>query len=364
VQNTKLQNNMEKGILRSILIFTLFVSSCKNQPADNNDIIRKVKVEKVSHVTEILKKDFSGILEESREVNLAFRVAGPIQYIYIKEGSFVKAGELIAEIDSRDYQVQVDVAQAQYDQVSAETKRVKELYNRKSIADKDYEKAISGEKLITAQLKHANDQLKDTKLFAPFSGYIQEINFEEGEMINTGMPFASLIDLNKLRIEVDIPSSLFVLKNDFVSFTCKKSGPDSEELPLKLVSYNVKANANQLYKLFFQVDPKLDKELKPGMSIQVFIRYKNSVKAALSVPLNAVFYENDNNYVWIYNPNDSIVIKTEIETGGFAPDGNLRVLSGLTGQEIIVVAGVNVLKEEQKVIPIKPVTETNVGGLL
>lgn len=347
-----------------IFLPVLLFVACNNQSSDNKEIIRKVKVEKVTQASEILKKDFSGILKEAKEVNLSFRVAGPIQSIYVAEGSYIKKGDLVAEIDPRDYQIQVDVAQAQYDQVIAETKRVKELYNRNSVADKDYDKAISGEKLITAQLTHAKDQLRDTKLYAPFSGYIQEINFEKGELINTGMPIAKLIDLNTYKIEVDIPSSLFILKNDFVSFSCKSFETGSKELPLKLLSYNVKANANQLYKLFFQLDPGKNKELKPGMSMQIYIRYINPVKASLSVPLNAVFYEDDKSFVWIYNTTDSTVSKKEIITNGIASDGNIRVSRGLTGEEVIVVAGVNVIKENQKVTPIKPVSETNVGGLL
>ncbi len=349
-----------------VLVFLpgIFIAACSNQSNGEKEIIRKVKVEKVNQASELLQKDFSGVIEETREVKLAFRVAGPIKSIRVKEGSYIREGELIAEIDPRDYQIQVDVALAQYNQVTAETERVKELYNRKSVSDKDYEKAISGGKLITAQLEHAKDQLRDTKLYAPFSGYIQEINFEKGEMINAGMPFASLIDLNKYRIEVDIPSSLFIKKDKFVSFSCKSFETGSDELPLKLISYNVKANTNQLYKLFFQLDPKLNRELKPGMSMQVFIYYKNPVDASLFVPLDAVFYEGGKSFVWVYNETDSTISRKLVVINGIISDGNVRIEEGLSGNEMIVVAGVHVLKENQKVEVIGPVSETNIGGLL
>ncbi len=238
------------------------------------------------------------------------------------------------------------------------------MYNRKSVADNDYDKAVSGDKLVTAQLKHAQDQLNDTKLYAPFSGYIQDINFESGEIINTGMPLASLIDMNKYMIEVDIPSTLFVQKENFVSFSCRSFGTGSKELPLKLISYTMKANANQLYKLYFQLNPGADTELKPGMSMKVFIDYANPVDAPFLVPMNAVFYDNAQSYVWVFNKADSTVIKTPVVVGDMAENGNIRIKEGVSETDTVVVAGTHVLKEDQKVEIVGPASKTNVGGLL
>jgi RND family efflux transporter MFP subunit len=238
-----------------LFLLVAAVAGCTNTEVEKKEIIRKVKVAAVEADEPILKSEFSGIIREDSENNLAFRVAGPIQAIRVKEGSFVKKGDLIAEIDPRDYQIQVDVAQAQYEQVKAETSRVTEMFNRKSIAGIEYDKAVSGEKMVNAQLNHAEHQLADTKLFAPFSGYVQNINFEKGEMINAGMTFATLISLNTYKIEVDIPASLFVRKNDFTAFTCQNNETGDEELPLILTSFSMKADNNQLYKLYLNLNP-------------------------------------------------------------------------------------------------------------
>ncbi len=109
-------------IIKSLVLVLLpvfFIAACSNQSNGEEEIIRKVKVEKVQKASDVLRGNFSGVIEEARDVNLAFRVAGPIQAIYVKEGSFVKEGQLVAEIDPRDYQTQVNVAQAQYNQVKA-----------------------------------------------------------------------------------------------------------------------------------------------------------------------------------------------------------------------------------------------------
>jgi RND family efflux transporter MFP subunit len=347
-----------------LLLMLAVLISCNNTEVEKKEIIRKVKVAAVQTDEPILKSEFSGIIREDRENNLAFRVAGPIQAIYVKEGSYVKKGDLIAEIDQRDYQVQVDVARAQYEQVKAETGRVTEMYNRKSIADIDYDKAMSGEKMVNAQLNHAEHQLADTKLFAPFSGYVQNINFEKGEMINAGMTFATLISLNTYKIEVDIPASLFVRKNDFTSFACRNNETGNEELPLSLTSFTMKADNNQLYKLYLNLNPQLNKKLAPGMNVKVMIYYKNREEQSFSIPMEAIFNKEGISYIWVFNPESSAVNKRRVEHAALTGNGNVRILNGLTGNEKVVVAGVNVLKENQKVEVLETAGKTNVGGLL
>lgn len=353
---------MKTKILAMLVV--ILATGCSSSEVEKKEIIRKVKIAAVQKDEPVLRSEFSGTIKEDRENNLAFRVAGPIHTIHVKEGSYVKKGDLIAEIDPRDYQVQLDVAQAQYNQVKAETDRVSEMFNRKSVADVDYEKAVSGAKLVTAQLKHAEDQLRDTKLFAPFSGYVQQINFEKGELINTGLPFATLISLGNYKIEVDIPASLFVRKNDFNSFTCRNHTTGESELPLTLTSNSMKADNNQLYKLYFSLDPQLNKSLAPGMDVQVFIYSRNPVDESFVVPVEAVFYESGSSFVWVFDPVSSVVKKTKVETGGLAGQGKVRIRSGLSGDESVVVAGVNVLNENERVKVLDPVSKTNVGGLL
>ena len=351
--------------LRMVLFLLVATfAGCTNSKIEKKEIIRKVKVAAVETGEPILKSEFSGIIREDRENNLAFRVAGPIQAIYAKEGSFVKKGDLIAEIDPRDYQIQLDVALAQFKQVTAETGRVSEMYNRKSIAGIDYDKAVSGEKMVAAQLQHAENQLRDTKLFAPFSGYVQNINYEKGELINTGMTFATLISLDNFKIEADIPASMFVKMDDFTSFTCSNRETGGVGIPIKLTSFSMKADNNQLYRLYFSLNPETNKNLAPGMDVKVLISYKNPVAESLTLPVEAIFHDSGNSFVWVFNSETSTVKKQKIVTEGLAGSGKVKITGGLRGDEKVVVAGVNVLQENQKVEVLQTVSETNIGGLL
>lgn len=347
-----------------ILIFPLLLVACSgNNGNSGSEIIRRVKIEPVCKADSLLTRTYPGIVREANEVNLAFRVAGPIKKILIKEGDFVKAGQLIAQMDTRDYEVQLQAAQAQYDQVKAEADRVIELHSRQSISNNDYDKAITGMKMVDALLKNARDQLNDTRLLAPVSGYIQKVNFLENELVDAGMPVASMLDMGHYQVEVDIPVSLYVNRAAIVSFSGMQSDISKEEFPLQLLSYSKKANNNQLYKLQLRINPANQPKLAPGMDLQVKMFMQNETAQLACIPLNALFNEDGKTFVWLFKP-DGTVKKQEVITGKLTGDGRIRITQGLEVDELIVVAGVNLLHENEKVEPLEPVSKTNIGGLL
>lgn len=347
-----------------IAIVVCLSTSCHQRVVKEQDTVRKIKLATVEKSVKNDINEFSGVIKEAEEVNMGFRVAGSIQKINVKEGDFVKKNQVVAELDSRDYLVQLNAVKTQYEQVKAETDRVKELYARNSVSANDYDKAVAGEKMCREKLKNAQDQYNDTKLRAPFDGYIQTVKYKKGELVGQGMTVCSEINVDYYSIEIDIPSALFIRKDDFTSFECYQTLLSEKPFPLELIGNDIKANNNQLYKLYFRLDPKVDARLAPGMDVKVMIKSKGLVENPTMVPIKAIFEENNDSFVWTYSASDSTVTKTKITTTGKIENGKIQVASGLNGGERVVVAGVHVINENQKVVPIPEVSDTNVGGLL
>ena len=347
-----------------IAIVVCLSTSCHQRVVPEQDTVRKVKLATVEKSLKNDNNEFSGVIKEAEEVNMGFRVAGSIQKINVKEGDFVKKNQVVAELDSRDYLVQLNAVKTQYEQVKAETDRVKELYARHSVSANDYDKAVAGEKMCYEKLKNAQDQYNDTKLKAPFDGYIQTIKYKKGELVGQGMTVFSEINVEYYSVEIDIPSALFIRKDDFIGFECYQNLLSDKPFPLELVGNDIKANNNQLYKLYFRLDPKVDTRLAPGMDVKVIIKTKGRAENPTMVPIKAIFEENNSSFVWVYSASDSTVTKTQITTTGNIENGRIQVSSGLNGGEQVVVAGVHVIKEDQKVVAIPEVSDTNVGGLL
>ena len=83
-----------------------------------------VKTETVKNYENELQVTYPGRVKAAADVDLAFRVAGPIIRIPVQVGSFVRKGEVIAEIDPRDYELQYKATEAEYKQIKSEAERV------------------------------------------------------------------------------------------------------------------------------------------------------------------------------------------------------------------------------------------------
>ena len=98
---------------------------------------RKPSEEKVRNVMTVLPqnrqesavKNFSGVVKENSTVSLSFRTPGQITRVLVKEGQHVSQGQLVATLDTKDYQLQVDAAQTQYDQLKKEVERLTKLHD-------------------------------------------------------------------------------------------------------------------------------------------------------------------------------------------------------------------------------------------
>ncbi len=339
-----------------------FFSCNSNNNSVEKEFIKLVKTAKVIEILSVNHKYYPAIIEEAEEVNLAFRVAGPILKIHVEEGQFVTKGQLVAEMDTRDYMVQKRAVEAQVTQLQSEYKRVEELNKRKSVADNDFEKMKAGKDMAEAKLKNANDQLNDTRLYAPFSGYITKVMFDEGELVNHGTAIASLIDVSLLKAEIDVPVSMYIKKDEIINIECTQESLNGITFPLELYANNIKANNNGLYKFYLYHKPTKDSRLVPGMNISVNIEYSEFDTTILSIPIIAILEKDESNYVWVVENN--IVTLRKIETNNNISYGRIGIVSGLNKDEEIVTGGLNLLTEGEFVNVVKVPSKTNIGNLL
>lgn len=309
-------------------------------------------------------KSLSGVVQEAHEINLGFKTAGQIERILVKEGDRVRQGQLIARLDDADYKLGVEALQIQYDQLKNEVSRMKTLYEGKSISGNDYEKAVAGLQQLGVQLQNNRNKLNYTRLYAPVSGYVQSVNFEAAEMVDAGTPLVSLLDVKQMEVEVDLPASLYVLRDRFSGFTCQSAFTQSDNQPMKLISITPKADGNQLYKMRLIFEGTPDARLSAGMNVEIGIRINGSgATGTFTLPLHSVFQHEGKAYVWVLG-SDSDVTKRAVTVESTDVTGNAIITAGLDGKEQVVKAGVNSLLENEKVRVIEEAAESNVGGLI
>ena len=351
-----------KKFFLSLCVLLGTMSACSDQPKETS--IRSVMLTQPEPLGIEQTKLFSGVIQEAKTISLGFKTPGQIMRILVKEGDAVRQGQLIATLDDKDYKLGVEALEIQYKQLSNEVARMKKLFEGKSISGNDYEKAVAGLEQVRVQLQTNQNKLDYTRLYAPVSGYVQSVNFEVAEMVDAGRAIIDLLDVKQLEVEVDLPSNLYVQKDRFGGYFCRSAYGDGQDLPMKLISITPKADGNQLYRMRLAFDGPTAPKLTPGMNVEVGIRtLGDEGTPRFSVPLHAVCHAEGKDYVWVLT-DDSKVTKREVELDRTTQAQGAVVLSGLTGNERLVKAGVDYLHENESVMVIEKPAETNVGGLL
>lgn len=353
--------NTIKVLFVAALAFAL--ASCGNGKA-SDESVATVRLDTVQMASTGAVLQFPGRVVASDDASLSFKVAGTIARIYKEEGERVQAGQLVAELDATDYKVQLAATEAEYARVKAETDRITALYNEGAATASNYDKARFGLQQIEAKLKNHRDQVAYCKIYAPFSGAVQTRFFHEGENVAAGMPVLSLVSSANPEIEINLPASSYLHRASFVRYSALFDVLPGAVVPLKFISVMAKANANQLYTMRLRIEGDT-KGIAPGMSAWVSVLAADSAShVEVRVPSTALVEDKGESFVYLYDEQSQTVRRCHVKVVRLHTDGTAVVDGALSPGNIVVSTGANHIKTGDRVTPLPPVSETNVGGLL
>ncbi len=344
-------------------------TGCKSGGSDNGNngkeqTVPNVRTAAAQSIGSTRTVTYPGRIQPAKDVNLSFRVAGPVAAVHFREGQHVRQGDTLAEIEERDYAIQLAATTAQYEQVKAEAGRVIELSDRGSATQNDYDKARYGLEQITALYHAHQNALNDTKMLAPFDGYVQQVHFEAGETVGAGMPVITLISDGAPIVKVDIPVDDFVNIDKAARSWCTVDVYPGKTFELRLIDITKKANLNQLFTARYALRPASDGTMPhSGISTGVCIEYRTDEEGTVSIPATALFEDRGETCVWAVGP-DNTIQRRAVTADDIDRDGNARIISGLKAGETVVTAGVNSLKDGARVKVLTGKSATNPGNLL
>lgn len=348
----------DKYILLLTLTIIGFCSlGCKRTVKQEETPVRNVILVEGEPGGSSISNSYIGIVEEGKTVNAAFMTGGKIRALKVKEGERVNKGQLLAQLDDTDYLIGVNQLQVQYDQMTAEKKRIDEMFSRHNIAPNDYEKFETGYEQLKLQLEMAKNKLDYTRLYSPSSGIISYQYMQPGELVDAGTPIYKIMDDSSFEVSVDLPLNVYLKKDDIKGVS--GSSPNiKESIPLTIASFIPDADNNQLYHMKLSISPKYKSDLTAGMNMNVNVEMKNTLEESSIIPSRSLFYENGNSYVWIFNDKDSTITKNKVIVKDI-PQGKMSKVLGLPANAKIVGAGVKQLKEGEKVKVIPNPVESN-----
>ncbi|MEI9998092.1 MAG: HlyD family secretion protein [Verrucomicrobiota bacterium] len=125
---------------------------------------------------------------------ISSRVNGTVIEVTVDDNDQVKQGEVLVRLDPRDYQVQVDKAQAEYDRAKADFARVEALKGDIAISEQDYDQTDSAMRVAKANLDDANNQLSYCTITAPADGVVGNKTVQTGNRVVVGGALMSVVE--------------------------------------------------------------------------------------------------------------------------------------------------------------------------
>lgn len=349
--------------LSYLALALLGLSACSGQGHKPHEP-RSVETITIALQGEGVRSTLPARVKAGQEAQLSFRVAGQIAKIYATPGRAVRRGEVLAQLDARDYSAQLSATEAEYQSVKAQAERIIKLHSEGSVSTNDYDKAVGALGQITQKLAAHRNTLSYTRLVAPFDGYVQESLRKAGETVGAGMTVLTLYSGGKPMVELDISTVDYLRRASFGAFSCTSDAFPDKVFPLELVSIDPIANLNQLHTMRLAFASGQEEYPTVGMSVIVSIESKAEAGQAegYTLPLTAVWEREGKSYVWVLD--DSSRTRAQAVTIHQVKHNGELVVSGLSAGAEVVSAGASALEEGQEVRPLPKVTETNVGKLL
>ncbi|MEM6582872.1 MAG: efflux RND transporter periplasmic adaptor subunit [Pseudomonadota bacterium] len=344
----------------------LLIAACEQESPPALEVLRPVKAIQVISNQALYQRSFPGRAQAVQEVDLSFRVSGPLVDLPIDVGDVVSSGDLVAQIDGRDYEVSVREAIGNLSEAEATLRRASaDLDRLLSVMAEDpgatsqaavdeareaRDRARANVATATASLNSTEDNLDDTFLRAPFDGTVVATYVENFEEVLAKQPVLRIVDDRQLEMVIGIPESLISVAGDARNLRAIFDAFPDRALPARITEIGTEASeATRTYPVTVTIDQPSDFRVLSGMAGQVVGDPPEGVEGiGLIVPISALFSEAEDSLVWVIEESTGFVSKRTVVLGEPTEAGQ-TIASGINEGEWVVTAGVNFLVEGQQV---------------
>ncbi|MDF7822857.1 efflux RND transporter periplasmic adaptor subunit [Pontiellaceae bacterium B12227] len=332
---------------------------------EHNRSPRPVRFEKVQSSPLGRQRRFPGIVKASEESALSFRVGGPLTEVNVVLGEPVKQGDLLMQIDPRDFkdrihslEAQLAGAVARQQNAKQDFTRIAELFKGKVVPQADYDRAkstvdsaVAAVQNINVQLDIARHALADTSLRAPYDGTVTGQLVENHEMVRAGTVVLSYHNIQTLEIIVHIP------ENEVANAAADAIGTEvavtfpalrGQSFTARLKEWSTKADPlTRTYSSTFELQAPKGVHILPGMTANVDLSTAQEQIMVLTVPVSALVPGGRlGSSVWVYNEEGGKAELRSVATGPLHGASRVVITEGLAEGELVVVTGSRLIHED------------------
>ncbi len=349
-------------LLTAVLVFLLAVSGCGKKTdttaAQSKDVKGATGKASLSEIPRLVTA--TGSLEAGRTIMVSTRMMGWIRQIHVTEGQSVSKGDLLVSIDDSDLkakkaQAEAGIVEAKAVLANAEkmAERLEKLYADKSVSKQQLDDVLTGRDRAAAGLNMAEAGLDEVKVHlsylsitAPSDGVVARKMIEEGDMANPGMPLFSLESSGAMKVvahlgEKDVSA---VKIGDMVTVDVTSLDDAVFEAPLnKLIpAANPGSRTYDIEAALENPDPRLRSGMFARVSVPVGSRQ------AVLVPAEALIQRGQLTGIWIVREDGTAHLRWV--RLGHAVGDSVEILSGLAGNETVVLSTQQPLAEGDRVV--------------
>lgn len=351
---------MRTAMLATLLVLPLW--ACSKPETEPAPLVRSVRSVVVSAEASTPERVFSGVIRAGEQSRLSFQVGGRIQRVLVNVGDRVKKGQVIAELDPADLEIQLQealatVADAQARARSAKSTygRVKTLYEGRNASQEDLENARAQQKSAQASLAASGQRVRGlrrqvsyTKLKAPGGGTISELSAEANEVASAGRVVAVLQLGKALEAAVDVPEAYINRIQTGDAVVVRVDATPGTECPAEVYEVGSPGAGGTLFPVTARLLPGHSSEIRAGMAASVRVKLEPQAGPSRRlIPLSAVSQDRDGRFVYRVSMAEGelgTVHRVPVEVGEI--EGNkIEILSGIEDGQRVVTMGVRRIRE-------------------
>jgi RND family efflux transporter MFP subunit len=294
--------------------------------------------------------DIQGSVNTKENILIQPEMPGTLVSLNVKAGQRVSKGQLLARVDDGGSSQQVASLETQYQLAKTTFERQKNLWSQKIGSEIQYLQAQTQMLSLQRSVAQAKAMLSKTEIRAPFSGTIDEVFVERGQVVSAGpQGLMRIVNLNNMYVSTSIPES----------YIGKLKVGTQVDVFLTSLNKNYKGKVRQIGNFInpnnrsFGIEvsiPNPENLLRPNQVAKLKV-IDYTVKNAIVVPSNVIQEDGKGNqFVFVATNSDgkTATAKKAMITIGKSSDNVTEILSGLSANDIIVIEGVNTISEGMK----------------
>lgn len=327
---------MNKRFLVPVSLMLLFAGCGDEEHKQNDEMVVKVKVEKVEFSDCNSMYFYSGTVKEENTTALSFPVMGTVNNVYATFGETVRQGQLLATVDESSMLSAYEAAKASLLQAEDACNRMKELHEKGSLPEIKWIDIQSKYRQAKSMEEMAKKNLDDCKLYSPYSGVISSKSIEVGQNVTPGLPVFNIVSRHSMNVIISVPENEISRIEKGQKAVIVIPALEDMKLGGEVFEKGIQANPiSRSYEVKIKIDESSEAcDVMPGMVTEIYIE-KDSDSQGVIIPAGIIQLDEDNNYfVWLNKSGKAT--KRIVICSGFTSSG-VTVESGLhPGDEIIV----------------------------